>query len=89
MLEDFPYLYYNAAISSPLKRLGLGANPISIYSSILGQMAMGIDGHRLKNSYNLSYDENKNHHRVIRPLISKYLAIFKLNRVWYQEDSVF
>ena len=50
---------------------------------------MGIDGHRLKNSYNLSYDENKNHHRVIRPLISKYLAIFKLNRVWYQEDSVF
>ena len=31
--------------------------------------------HRLKNSYKLSYDENKQHHRVRRPLI----------RVWYQE----
>ena len=29
-------------------------------------------GHRLKNSYKLSYDENKHDHRVRRPLISKY-----------------
>ena len=43
-----------------------------IYSSIfLAKWAsMGIDGHRLKNSYNLSYDENKHRHRVRRPLIS-------------------
>ena len=41
-----------------------------IYSSIFGQM--GIDGHRLKN---LSYDENKHHHLIHRPLISKYSYI--------------
>ena len=46
-----------------------------IYSSIFGQMAMGIDRHRLKNNYNLSYDENKHHHRFHRPLISKYSYI--------------
>ena len=42
-----------------------------IYSSIFGQMGiqalMGIDGHGLQNSLNLSDDENK-HHRVRRPL---------------------
>ena len=43
-----------------------------IYSSIIGQMGMGIDGHRLKN---LILDNNKNRHRVRRPLISKYSYI--------------
>ena len=38
------------------------------------------NGHRLKNSLNLSYDENKNRHRVRRPLISKY-SLFQLNIV--------
>ena len=47
-----------------------------------GQMGMGIDGNWLKNSYNLCYDENEHHHRVCRPLISKY-SKFQLNLVWY------
>ena len=52
-----------------------GGIPIAIYSSNCGQMSIGIDGHRLKNSYNLSYDDNKHHHCVRRPLISKYSYI--------------
>ena len=43
-----------------------GGNPMPIYSSIFGQMGMGISLKTAK-----SYDENKHHHRVCRPLISK------------------
>ena len=55
-----------------------------IYSSIFGQMGMGINGLPLKNSKKLSHDENKLHHRVQRPLINKYSSV-DLNRAWYQE----
>ena len=30
--------------------MGEGGNPMPIYSSTFGQMGMGIDGHRIRNS---------------------------------------
>ena len=51
-------------------------------SICFGQMSMCIDGHRLKNSY----DENKDHHRVRRHLISKYSYI---SAKWSMVSGIF